>query len=512
MQYPRSSGVLLHPTSLPGAYGMGDLGDWAYRFVDFLVETDQSLWQMLPLGPTSYGDSPYQSLSTFAGNPLLISPERLVTDGWLTTADLSDVPPFPRETVDYGWVIPYRFALLSKAYLRFKAGATPELTTTFEAWCTENEWWLHDFALFVALKESYGGKEWTTWEKGVALREPTAILQAEASLADNIAEHKFRQWLFHLQWFALKAYANDKGIRLIGDIPIFVAHDSSDVWAARDQFHLNPDGSLIFVAGVPPDYFSATGQRWGNPLYRWDVMEADNFAWWIKRLRSVLKLVDIVRIDHFRGFDAYWEIPASEETAVKGRWVDAPGQALFKTIQTALGDDLPIIAEDLGVITPTVEALRDDFGLPGMKVLQFAWGDQSGVNVFLPHNYTPNAIVYTGTHDNNTTVGWWNSDEAGQAIKEHIGRYVGHYIGDIQWEMLRLAMGSVARMSVVPLQDLLGLGAQARMNTPSVEGGNWAWRFTEAQFDQLPRQQMRDLTHFYARNPGAVAAAPDHGR
>lgn len=511
MQYPRSSGVLLHPTSLPGRFGMGDLGEWAYRFVDFLAESDQSLWQILPLGPTSYGDSPYQSLSTFAGNPLLINPDKLVGLGWLSEGDFADLPPFPNEKVDYGWVIPYRIGLLVKAFAQFEAKATAEQRASFQSWAAQNAFWLDDFALFVALKDSYGGRPWVEWDKKEALRDPVAMAAASAKHADAIAEQKFRQWVFHTQWFELKAYANGKGVKLVGDIPIFVAHDSSDVWAARDQFYLDADGNPTVIAGVPPDYFSATGQRWGNPLYRWDVMEADGFQWWINRLRSVLTLVDIVRIDHFRGFVAYWEIPASEATAVRGRWVAAPGQALFKTIEATFGD-LPIIAEDLGEITPDVYALRDGFELPGMKVLQFAWGDTSGTNVFLPHNYPLNCIVYTGTHDNNTTVGWWNSGEVNQGIRDHLGRYVGHFVGEIQWEMIRLAQASVARMCVVPLQDLLALGAEARMNTPGVESGNWAWRFVPAQFDYLPRQRLREMTRFYARNPGSAAAPPDHGR
>lgn len=511
MQFARSNGVLLHPTSLPGRYGLGDLGDWSYRFVDFLKDTDQSLWQMLPLGPTGYADSPYQSLSTFAGNPLLISLERLAEIGWLTAADLADAPEFPRHRVDYGWVIPYRTKMLNRAYVRFSTSAAAEQRDAFEAWCADNSFWLDDFALFVALKENYLLRPWVEWERGEALRDKAAISIAQTKLADKIAEQKFRQWVFHTQWYALKNYANERGIKLIGDIPIFVAHDSSDVWTARDLFYLDDAGNPTVVAGVPPDYFSEDGQRWGNPLYRWDRMEQNGFDWWTKRLKAVLSIFDIVRIDHFRGFEAYWEIPASEPTAKHGKWVPAPGMKLFETVLDRLGD-LPIIAEDLGVITPGVEALRDQFGLPGMKVLQFAWGDVNGVNVFLPHNYTPNCMVYTGTHDNNTTVGWWNGNEATQTIKEHVGRYVGHYVTEINWEMIRLAMGSVARMCVLPLQDLLGLGSEARMNTPSVESGNWAWRMTEDQFNWLPRERLRDLTHFYARNPGAVAAPPDHSR
>ena len=511
MQFARSNGVLLHPTSLPGRYGVGDLGDWSYRFIDFLAETGQSLWQMLPLGPTGYADSPYQALSTFAGNPLLISLERLSEVGWLTTADLADVPEFPRHRVDYGWVIPYRMKMLNRAYVRFSTSASPEQHDAFEAWCVDNAYWLDDFALFVALKEAYSLRPWVEWEKGEALRETAAIAAAQKRHADKIAEQKFRQWVFYTQWYTLKGYANEKGIKLIGDIPIFVAHDSSDVWAARDLFYLDDAGNPTVIAGVPPDYFSETGQRWGNPLYRWDRMEQDGFQWWTKRLKAILSVFDIVRVDHFRGFEAYWEIPASEPTAVHGQWVPAPGQKLFETVLDRLGD-LAIIAEDLGVITPGVEALRDGFDLPGMKVLHFAWGDLSGTNLFLPHNYTPKCIVYTGTHDNNTTVGWWNGSEATLAIKEHVGRYVGHYVTEINWEMIRLAMGSVAYMCVFPLQDLLGLGAEARMNTPGVESGNWTWRMTEDQFNWLPRERLREMTHFYARDPGAVPETPDYSR
>lgn len=502
MQFSRSSGILLHPTSLPGRYGIGDLGEWAYRFVDFLEASGQSLWQMLPLGPTSYGDSPYQSLSTFAGNPLLISLDKLVGDGWLTEADVAEVPDFPHDRVDFGWIIGYHDQLLSLAYDRFKTRATPEQQNEFNTWCGEQAEWLDDFALFVALKDDNDGRPWVDWARPLALHEAEAILEALTKHHESVNEQKFRQWLFFRQWFELKAYANAKGIRMIGDIPIFVAHDSSDVWANRDLFYLDEVGNPTVIAGVPPDYFSETGQRWGNPLYRWDIMAGQNYHWWIRRVAQTLKLVDIVRIDHFRGFEAYWEIPATEETAINGRWVPAPGFSFFAALREALGSDLPIIAEDLGVITPGVQALRDDFGLPGMKVLQFAWGGRGGVNAFLPHHHAQNSVVYTGTHDNNTTIGWWYDDgEVDEHIRSHVGRYLNYYVNEPNWALTHLAMMSVANTAVLPMQDVLNLGADARMNTPGKPAGNWTWRMTVDQLNNAPRQRLYDLADLYSRLP-----------
>ncbi|HRE46233.1 MAG TPA: 4-alpha-glucanotransferase [Aggregatilineales bacterium] len=502
MEFPRASGILLHPTSLPGRYGIGDLGTYAYRFVDYLVAAGQTYWQILPLGPTSYADSPYQTLSAMAGNPNLISLESLVWRGWLTQADLADVPDFPTFKVDYGPVIDYHTQILAKAYERFTTIGDAAEKTRFEAWCAENAEWLDDFALFVALKNSFNLRPWTEWTPDYALRKPEALAKARKDHATAIRDQKFRQWVFHEQWAALKAYANGKGIRFVGDIPIFVAHDSSDVWANPSLYYLNPDGSPTVVAGVPPDYFSATGQRWGNPLYRWDVMAKDGYAWWIRRFKATLAVVDIVRVDHFRGFEAYWEIPGTEPTAVKGQWLPGPNKPFFEAMVKALGD-LPIIAEDLGVITPGVVALRDDFNLPGMKVLQFAFSyDPNGENVFLPHNYTRNSICYSGTHDNNTTLGWWQSSEASYDARNHLEAYIGHPVSEPHIELIRLGMSSVAHTFIAPLQDVFGFGADTRMNIPGTTGGNWAWRFTEAWFDNPARERYAFLTRQYGRwNP-----------
>jgi 4-alpha-glucanotransferase len=499
--FPRSSGILLHPTSLPGRYGIGDLGDWAYRFVDWLEAAGQTVWQMLPLGPTSYGDSPYQSLSTFAGNTNLISLDKLAEEGWLTQDELADVPDFPVYAVDYGPVINYHHLLLSLAYKRFEENATTEQRIAFSAWEEQNAYWLEDYALFAALKDHNGGKPWTEWPEGQALRHADALDAARAEFQRMIAERRFRQWMFHKQWYALKAYANGKGVRLVGDIPIFVAHDSADTWANRDKFYLDEFGHPTVIAGVPPDYFSPTGQRWGNPLYRWEKMAEDGYSWWISRIRATLSLVDIVRIDHFRGFEAYWEVPASEPTAIKGRWVPGPGMDFFNVVREQLGGNLPIIAEDLGLITPGVEALRDGLGLPGMKILQFAFGGSGGENRFLPHHYIPNCVVYSGTHDNNTTVGWWQSGEADEGIRSFLADYIGHPINEANWELIRLGMSSVAHTFIAPLQDVFGFGADTRMNTPGRESGNWTWRFSPEWLENPARDRLAHLTKLYARWP-----------
>jgi 4-alpha-glucanotransferase len=508
MEFPRASGILLHPTSLPGRYGIGDLGEAAYRFVDYLVAAGQRYWQILPLGPTSYGDSPYQTLSALAGNPLLISLDRLVADGWLAADDLADVPAFPEYNVDYGWVIPYHDRKLTLAHQRFTATAQAAIRERFAAWCAANAAWLDDFALFMALKDSQGGKPWVEWPRSVALREKATIDAARKQFTPSIDGHRFRQWVFHEQWAALKAYANAHEIYLIGDIPIFVAHDSSDVWANPDLFFLDENGNPTVVAGVPPDYFAEFGQRWGNPLYRWDVMARDGYRWWIERFRAALSTVDIARIDHFRGFDAYWEIPASEKTAVIGEWVPGPGAAFFETIQAALGD-LPIIAEDLGVITPEVEALRDAFGLPGMKVLQFAFGwDPYGENAFLPHNYVHNSVVYSGTHDNNTTLGWWHTGEAGEDARRLLEAYIGHTVSAPHQDLMRLGMTSVAHTFIAPLQDVLGFGADTRMNTPGRPDGNWTWRFTAEWLNHGSREWLAAMTKLTGRWPESRREKP----
>ena len=494
--FGRASGILLHPTSLPGRYGIGDLGTWAYRFVDLLEQHDQRLWQVLPLGPTSYGDSPYQALGAFAGNPLLVSLDRLAELGWLDEDDLSDAD-FPDDKVEYGNVIPYHFDRLNRAFQKFMLRAAAPVKAEFNAWCAVNRAWLDDFALFVALKNAHGGRPWVEWEPELVSRDPAALAAASGEQAEAVASIKFIQWQFYAQWGALKEYANQRGIQLVGDAPIFVAHDSSDVWANPGLFYLDEKGYPTVVAGVPPDYFSATGQRWGNPLYRWDVMAQEDYAWWIERLRQTLTTVDMVRIDHFRGFEAYWEIPASEPTAIVGQWVKGPGAAFFEAVKRQMGD-LPIIAEDLGVITPEVEALRVGFGLPGMKILQFAWGDVSGEARFLPHNHEPNCIVYSGTHDNNTSIGWLN-EEATPAMTHHLNVYLDREAGDIQWEFIHMGEASVARIFLVPLQDVLGLDSRARMNLPGREGGNWGWRATAQDFETPGMARLQHFTRIYGR-------------
>ncbi|MCB0223011.1 MAG: 4-alpha-glucanotransferase [Anaerolineae bacterium] len=513
MEIVRSSGILLHPTSLPGPHGIGDLGDAAYQFVDYLVEAKQTLWQVLPLGPTGYGDSPYASFSTFAGNPLLINLNKLVEQGDLTQEDIADVPDFPVDQVDFGWVIYWKIPLLEKAAKNFIEMADPARKSDFDAFCQEQDVWLDDYALFMAVKEHFDAKAkeeevfgamWSNyWDKDIALRQPAAIERWHKKEAEAIAIHKVLQYYFFQQWSQLRQYANDNGIKIIGDIPIFVAPDSVDVWANPSKFFLDDQGQPTVVAGVPPDYFSATGQLWGNPLYRWDAMAENGFQWWIDRIRSTLNVVDIIRIDHFRGFEAYWEIPADEETAINGQWIKAPGEELFNAVKQALGI-LPILAEDLGVITKEVEALRDEFNFPGMKVLQFAFdakeaGSLNAANLFLPHNYGRNCVVYTGTHDNDTTTSWYQ--ERTDEEKDLIRRYLGRPDDDIAWDFIRLALSSVARMAVIPMQDLFSLGSEARMNTPSVLGGNWSWRYREENLDEFTAIRLRDLTTLYGRDP-----------
>lgn len=493
----RSSGILLHPTSLPGPYGIGDLGAGAYRFVDWLAAHGQSIWQVLPLGPTSYGDSPYQTLSAFAGNSNLISLDRLVEGGLLRKDDLADRPPFPSDKVDYGWVIPYHNQKLSLAHHNFAAAANAALLREYERFVSANHFWLEDFALFIALKREHKLRPWTEWESQLRRRDSSALASAREAYGEQISLERFRQWLFFRQWTDVRAYANERGVRLIGDLPIFVAHDSADVWSNQHEYFLDEAGEPTLIAGVPPDYFSPTGQRWGNPLYRWDVKRAGGYTWWIERIRALLQLVDLIRIDHFRGFEGYWEIPASEPTAMKGRWADGPGAPLFQAIETALGE-LPIIAEDLGVITPAVEKLRDDFALPGMKVLHFAFSHPA--NPFLPHNHRVNCVVYTGTHDNNTTRGWWES-EADERARGFVNEYLGHDGCDIVWSLARLGMRSVARAFVMPMQDVLNLGSGARMNTPGLSTGNWTWRATGSDFENPGKDKLLRLTRTYQRHP-----------
>ena len=498
--FPRSAGILLHPTSFPSRYGIGDLGEAAYRFVDFLVATKQSWWQILPLGPTGYGDSPYQSFSAFAGNPLMVSPDLLVHDGYLPAEAVRQVPDFPAHKVDFGWVIPYKNGLIQQAYAHFEAHATAEQRAAFAAFQQEQAPWLDDYALFMALKQhhvDHEGGVWNTWPTEIAQRQPKALKAWRKKLAAEVALYQFGQFLFFQQWFRLKQYANERGIHIVGDIPIFVAFDSADVWGNPDLFYLDETGSPTVIAGVPPDYFSATGQRWGNPLYRWDVLAKSGFAWWLKRIQATLNMVDIVRIDHFRGFEAYWEIPATEPTAINGRWVQAPGMALFRTLQEKLGN-LPIIAEDLGVITPEVEELRDTFGLPGMKILQFGFGGEHN-SAFLPHGFTANSVVYTGSHDNETTLGWYRN--ASPAEQDHVRRYVARDGRDVVWDMIRLALASVSNSAVIPLQDLMELGNEARMNFPGQVGGYWSWRYLPHMLTDTIAYRLREMTVLYGRAP-----------
>ena len=496
MTFSRASGILLHPTSFPGRFGIGDLGAEAFRWVDFLAGACQKLWQILPLGPTGYGDSPYQCFSAFAGNPYLISPEKLVEDGLLSADDLRMLPAFPAHTVDYGPVIQFKLQMLDKVYANFRRGAAGGLRAEFEAFKDAHASWLDDFALFMALKESQGGAVWSTWAPELVSRQPAALAAARAQLAEAVESQRLRQFLFFRQWSAVKAHANRAGIKVIGDIPIFVAYDSADVWANPGLFYLDEHGQSTAVAGVPPDYFSATGQLWGNPLYRWDVLKQTGYAWWIERFRATLAFVDIVRLDHFRGFEAYWEIPAGMPTAEGGQWVKGPGADFFTALQSVLGA-LPIIAEDLGVITPEMLALRDRFGLPGMKVLQFAFSADA-TDPFLPHNYPHNCVVYSGTHDNDTTQGWYARTST-EHERDFARRYLGRDGRDIAWDFIRLAFASVADMAVAPLQDVLNLGAEARMNLPGRPSGNWGWRYQSWRLTEALRDRLKELATLYAR-------------
>jgi len=511
MSFNRSAGILLHPTSLPSRYGIGDLGSSAYQFVDFLVAGRLSLWQMLPLGPTGYGDSPYQSFSAFAGNPLLISPDRLVADGFLPAKAIEKVPDFPTGQVDFGPVIDYKRDLLRAAHDYFQENATPAQRDAYSRFCLNTSYWLDDYALFMALKEHHkdqDGGVWNTWPRPIAKRQVKAMKQWTRDLANDIESHKFQQFLFYKQWLELKSYANKQGIKIIGDIPIFVAYDSADVWSHPELFHLSKDGSPSVVAGVPPDYFSATGQRWGNPLYNWEKIAAENYDWWVKRIHMNLVQADIVRIDHFRGFEAYWEIPATEPTAVIGRWVKGPDAAFFEAIQAKLGE-LPIIAEDLGVITPEVEELRDRFAFPGMRILQFAFGGERNSS-FLPYNYIKNTVVYTGTHDNETTLGWYLN--ATEDERDHVRRYTVSSGRDIVWDLIRLAYASVADIAVIPMQDVFVLGNEARMNFPGKEGGWWRWRYTREMFSARASGialGLAELAHLYGRAPEKAAPPVD---
>ena len=489
MTFPRAAGILLHPTSLPGPNGIGELGPEAHRFLDFLAQAGMKIWQVLPLGPTGYGDSPYQCFSAFAGNPLMIH------------VPGSGGGDFPAHQVDFERVIPHKLALLEATFARFQ----PD--DRFHNFVEVNADWLPDYALFMALKKAHGGVLWTNWEKGAASRDPDALDEWRRKLAPSITYFQVEQYYFFSQFQALKKGCADRGISLMGDLPIYVAHDSADVWAHRPLFQLNEDGSLRVQAGVPPDYFSATGQLWGNPIYDWEALRATGYEWWIRRLRAAFALFDMVRIDHFRGFEGYWEVPGDATTAIDGAWVKGPGDALFAAIAERLGK-LPIVAENLGVITPEVEALRERWGFPGMSILQFAFGGDGQAREFQPHNFPRDRVVYTGTHDNDTTIGWWSSTGEGDSTrsKEEVDRekaYALRYLGgdgrEMHWTLMRTALASVANTVLIPMQDVLGLGSEGRMNLPGRQGGNWGFRFSWDQVTPEITRRLREMVDTYDR-------------
>ena len=500
MRLERAAGVLLHPTSLPGPHGSGDCGPAAYHFVDWLVSAGQSLWQILPLNPIGPGNSPYASDSAFAGNPLLIDLQELHEQGWLLAEELAPADGLSAEHVDYTLTRPYRMQRLALAERRFAAlPAQDERRRQSSSFCAAHAHWLDDYSLFMALSEAHDYRSWTVWPDPLVRREPQALAAAAQAHAERIGFWKFCQWSFFRQWLKLKAYANGRGVKIVGDVPIFIGHHSAEVWSHQSLFDLGPDGMPTVVAGVPPDFFSATGQRWGNPLYRWEVHARSGFAWWVQRMRLVFELVDIVRIDHFRGFAGYWEIPASEPTAVYGQWRPGPGAALFDAIAAALGP-MPIIAEDLGVITPDVEALRRRFDFPGMRILLFAFGDDAG-NSFLPHHHERDSVVYPGTHDNDTCIGWWAA--AGEHEREFARAYLGSDGQDMAWALIRGALASVADTAIVAMQDVLSLPTEARMNYPGQSEGWWQWRMHWSQVQDWHAQRLAALCRLYGRLPRA---------
>lgn len=483
----RRAGVLLHPTSLPGPGSVGTLGPDAARFLDFLQASGMSVWQMLPLSQPHEDGSPYQCMSVNAGNIDLVCQILLVEWGWLDGLDEGD-----------GRRNPFHCILLRKAREGFLASASDEDRQSFERFVQQHGHWLEDYALYLALKQEHGGQPWWQWDRELRDRRPGALQKARERLDEVLDQYRFDQYVFYRQWALLREAARDRGVLLFGDMPIFVAHDSADVWAHRHLFDLDEAGQPRHVAGVPPDYFSETGQRWGNPHYDWSRMQADSFQWWIERIAAQLELVDLIRIDHFRGFESYWSIPANEPTAVSGHWVKAPGEALFRALKQRFGR-LPLVAEDLGVITPEVEALRDDFGLPGMKILQFAF-EGGPDNPYLPHAHLPNCVVYTGTHDNDTTLGWFSSCDP--SLQSHVLEYLGGPGESMPWPLVRSALASVARLAVVPFQDLLGLDGNHRMNVPGTTEGNWEWRFNWDQVDDGLAKRVRGLTELYGRIAG----------
>ncbi len=497
MSFSRTSGILLHPTSLPGRFGIGDIGYQSYKFVDFLAETKQQLWQILPLGPTGHGNSPYMSYSAMAGNPLLISLENVQSQGLLEEEELSLIESFPIDRVDYDAVGAFKLPLLRKAAERFKDNASEELRSEFNQFRKDRSSWLEDYGLFMALRDANDHRPWPEWEYGLTHRDPDALNFARVDLAADIFYHEYMQFEFFRQWNDLKHYANEKGIQIVGDMPIYVAHNSSDVWAFPEKFMLNPETmNPSQMAGVPPDFFSADGQLWGNPTYNWVNVQKEGYSWWLLRIQSLLDFVDLMRIDHFRGFEAFWAVPEGSQNALSGEWIEAPGYDFFDTVEEKLGK-LPFLAEDLGLIDDKVHALREHYGFPGMKILQFAFGSDDK-NLYLPHNIDRNFVVYTGTHDNDTTVGWFT--QATEYEKLRLVNYVGAFeASSVHWAMIRLAMSSVANQAVIQLQDILGLGTQSRMNTPGTGQGNWEWRYVDAMLTPTITGQLRNLTELYGR-------------
>ena len=506
MRFPRRSGILLHPTSLPGPYGIGELGPEAHRFADFLRDSGQRIWQVLPLGPTGYGDSPYQCFSAFAGNPLLISLDILAVRGYLNARHLNERPLFPADSVDFGAVLAWKVPLLRRAFEAFQRSGPAE-RDAFDTFCRAKSAWLDEYALFMALKEAHKNLTWTLWDRELALREPIAMARARHELRNEIACNKFIQFEFERQWTELKAHCGRNAIQIMGDMPIYVALDSADVWADRGLFDLEDDGKPRVVAGVPPDYFSATGQLWGNPIYRWEAHAKSGYAWWIARFRRALELLDLIRLDHFRGLEAYWEVPSGDVTTANGAWIKGPGAALFEALERALGN-LSIMAENLGFITPEVEALRQRFGFPGMAILQFAFGTDPAASNFRPHNYAHNLVAYTGTHDNDTVVGWWTGRVGTDSTRtladiekemEFARRYLDSEGREINWVMIRTLMASVADTVLCPLQDVLGVGTEGRMNLPGSPSGNWRWRFRAEALTPAIRDRLRQFTETYER-------------
>jgi 4-alpha-glucanotransferase len=504
MSFPRATGILLHPTSLPARGGIGDFGPAAYEFVDFLAAAKQGLWQVLPLGPLGFGNSPYSSTSAFAGNPLLISLDRLSEQGWIDRSRIAAIPE-ASGPVEYEQIFPRKMPLLAEAARGFQRNASAQARSRYQRFCRENAEWLEDFVLFDALRAHHKLANWSEWPRPLAHRDPDAIAKARQEMANDLEMRRILQFAFAEQWLALRQYCARRNVRVVGDIAIFVNYDSADVWTHPELFRLDAERNPEVVSGVPPDFFSATGQRWGNPLYRWDVMKQQGYRWWVARLRSVMRHCDYLRLDHFRGFDQFWEIAASEPTAVNGQWVDGPKDDLFAKVKEALGG-LPFFAEDLGYITPEVHALRKRLQIPGMAVLQFGFGDK-GAHIYLPQQLTPETVIYTGTHDNDTLVGWWTSGATPEE-RRNAEAYFGKAEDGIHWSFIRAAQSSVAELSVIPLQDVLGLGSEARMNTPSLNSGNWRWRMNPGSLTKDLADKLALLAELTDRLPEALPDQP----